>query len=224
MVNPRLFAVMLRVAGLMLALSVAGFATAQAGVLTTLNFGSDSIDSGVGLFPPPGVYCPGFDDLDCFKDKTQIFTGHGTVEHVTLTARISNSFSLGEPSLYLAHAGVQVHLFNEFSHSVPGFGAGAVTITFDDLAAAPLPPFNLVDGTYRPDSPLSVFKGLDASGTWILTIGDHNLGDPSNFSAVVLAVTTPEPATLVLLVLGFGLLLIGIRNASRSSRIARIAR
>jgi len=181
---------------------------AQAGVLTTLNFGSDGVDSGQGPSAPPGVYCPpsGGTITPCFKDKAETFAGQGTIEHVTLTATISNSFSLIEPSLYLAHAGLTVHLYEALIHGT-STGAGSVTITFDDLAAAPLPTSpTLASGTFRPDSPLSALNGLDASGTWILTIGDWNPGDISSYSGAVLAVTTPEPATLALLVVGLAVL------------------
>src|SRR5712691_1468157 len=136
---------------------------AQAGVLTTLNFGNDQVDSGRGLPPPdPGVYCPGPDDIPCFKDKSETFTSHGAIERVSLTATLQ--FFGGELSLALKHDGVTVGLVFMFSHSL--LDSRPATVTFDDLAADPLPLFPLVSGTFRPDSPLRAFNGLDASGDW----------------------------------------------------------
>ncbi len=193
MANLRFFPIVLRVACLILALSVASFGAAQAGVLTTLNFGGDSVDEGFSRGDPT-VSCSDVFRI-CFSDKTQGFTGHRTIEHVSLTATLSNPFSFGELSLDLRHNGVTVFLVDFHG------GQGSVTITFDDLAAGPLP-FSLVSGTFRPDDPLSAFNGLDASGDWTLRISDNDSGDCSSYSNAVLAVTTPAPATLTLLALG----------------------
>jgi PEP-CTERM motif len=150
---------------------------AQAGVLTTLDFGSDRVDEAFsqGL---PGVTCTDFPfPRLCTKDKTLAIIGHGTIEHVSFTATLSNPFSFGEFSLDLRHDGVTVGL-----GVPPGIGQGSVTITFD---------------------PLSAFNGRDASGDWTLRIGDNDGGDFSAYSNAVLAVTTPEPATLALFAVGF---------------------
>jgi hypothetical protein len=171
---------------------------AQAGVLTTLDFPHGGVDSGGGIPSPlPGVYCPGPGDIPCFKDQIEIFTGHGAIEHVSLMAELS--FFAQELSLYLSHDGVTVHLWNGMTHFSL---VGSVVITFDDLAANKLP-LDVVSGTYQPDSPLSAFNKLDASGDWTLTVGDWNFGDFSSYDDAVLAVvTTPEPATLVLFAVG----------------------
>jgi len=193
---------------------------AQAGVLTSLNFGSNSLDAG-GISVGPGYYCPFNDDRPCFSDVTQVLSGHGAIEHVALTATLGNPFSLGELSLYLAHDGVTVVLFKSLSHS-QGFGA-PVTITFDDLAAGPMPS-PLVSGTFRPDSPLSAFNGLDASGDWTLTLGDWDPGDSSSYSGAVLSVTIPEPATLVLLAIGLVGLGFSWRRKEWDSPLASVRR
>ncbi len=196
MVNLRFFPIVLRAACLALALFIASFGAAQAGVLTTINFGSDHADAAL---PGPGDHCQAPPGRACFSDVTQTFTGHGAIEHVSLTATLNNPFSLTELSLDLSHAGVSVGLFAPLSHATL---RGPVTITFDDLAAGLLPNFPLVSGTFRPDGILRAFNGLDASGDWTLTFGDWDTGDTSTYSGAVLAVTTPEPATLVLLAFG----------------------
>jgi hypothetical protein len=219
MANLWLFPIVLRVACLMLALLLSA-GVAQAGVLTTIDFGSDHADAAL---PGPGDHCQTPPGRACFSDVTQTFAGHGAIEHVSLTATLSNPFTLGELSLSLSHDGVTVVLFESSSHSTQLLGG--VTITFDDFAAAPLPNFSgLVSGTFRPDSPLRAFNGLGASGDWTLTIGDHDVGDTSRYSGAVLAVTTPEPATLMLLVLGFGLLLAARINAPDFGRLANSPR
>lgn len=62
------------------------------------------------------------------------------------------------------------------------------TFTFDDDAAEPisasLPPSGtLVSGTYRPHSPLSVFSGINANGTWTLEVEDQGGRDPLSLNA-----------------------------------------
>jgi len=55
-----------------------------------------------------------------------------------------------------------------------GNGANYQVTTFDDRAAVAIgqgnAPFN---GSFRPDAPLAVFKGKNASGVWRLWVDDQ---------------------------------------------------
>ncbi len=78
--------------------------------------------------------------------------------------------------------------------------------TFDDEASlsitegqAPFP------GSYRPLDALSAFDGEDAYGDWHLEIYDGWPMDNGMLTSFRLVITTPEPATGILLLLGAGL-------------------
>lgn len=79
---------------------------------------------------------------------------------------------------------------------------------FDDEALVPIdqaqPPFT---GRFRPNngSLLEIFDDQDAYGPWQLRIYDAYYHDTGTLDSFELIVTTPEPATVVLLVLGTGL-------------------
>jgi len=77
--------------------------------------------------------------------------------------------------------------------------------TFDDEAIVPIEegeaPF---EGRFRPIAPnhLSAFDGQDACGTWTLMVYDRFASDTGCLDAVTLTLTAPEPATVLLLLLG----------------------
>ena len=78
--------------------------------------------------------------------------------------------------------------------------------TFDDEASRSITegqaPFA---GSYRPLDALSAFDGEDAYGDWHLEIFDAWPMDTGTLTSFRLVITTPEPATGVLLLLGAGL-------------------
>jgi len=92
--------------------------------------------------------------------------------------------------------------YNEFFQ-----GADYSQTIFDDEAQIPIsqaqPPFT---GRFRPNngSLLEIFDGQDAYGPWQLRIYDAYYHDTGTLDSFELTVTTPEPATVVLLVLGTG--------------------
>ena len=96
-------------------------------------------------------------------------------------------------------------------------GADYQGTVFDDEAtvsiADALPPF---EGRYRPvtDAALSAFDGEDAHGTWRLQIYDAYALDAGALRAFGLVITTPEPATAVILLVGLGIA--GLASPRRS--------
>lgn len=86
-------------------------------------------------------------------------------------------------------------------------GADYSQTIFDDEALIPIdqaePPFT---GRFRPNngSLLEIFDGQDAYGPWQLRIYDAYYHDTGTLDSFELAITIPEPATVVLLVLGTG--------------------
>ncbi len=76
---------------------------------------------------------------------------------------------------------------------------------FDDEAEIAVedarPPFT---GSFKPRSPakLSLFDGEDAFGRWTLRVYDAHYYDTGTFEELELMITTPEPASAVLLMLG----------------------
>jgi subtilisin-like proprotein convertase family protein len=84
---------------------------------------------------------------------------------------------------------------------------GHMEIVFDDeaevlieCAVAPL------QGSYRPVDPLAVFHGENVFGEWRLKILDWWPPDTGTLDSFELIIATPEPATAVLLALGFSLM------------------
>jgi len=86
-------------------------------------------------------------------------------------------------------------------------GADYSQTIFDDEAQTPIgqaePPFT---GRFRPDAGnlLEIFDGQDAYGPWHLQIYDLWDYDTGTLDSFELTIITPEPATVVLLLLGTG--------------------
>lgn len=83
---------------------------------------------------------------------------------------------------------------------------GSFDLLFDDEAATPIDqaaePFT---GPFQPTASLSSFDQQDAFGTWHLRIYDAFYDDTGTLESFELVITTPEPATAILLIFGTGL-------------------
>jgi len=82
-------------------------------------------------------------------------------------------------------------------------GADYVDTTFDDQAELSIvnaaPPFS---GRFRPRQSLDAFYGTDAFGIWRLRIYDAYYGDTGTLKSFKLILATPEPPSVLLLVIG----------------------
>jgi hypothetical protein len=89
---------------------------------------------------------------------------------------------------------------------------------FDDEAAVPIehgaPPFT---GRFQPkgSNRLNVFDGLDTFGSWHLQIYDAYYYSTGNLDSFELIITIPEPASVLLLTLGAGLLVLSKPRRNR---------
>jgi len=88
-------------------------------------------------------------------------------------------------------------------------GANYTGTIFDDEADTPIEqgqaPFT---GRFRPREPdrLARFDGHDAFGIWRLRIYDFWPNDAGSLDSFEIIITTPEPGTATLMILGVGLL------------------
>jgi subtilisin-like proprotein convertase family protein len=104
-------------------------------------------------------------------------------------------------------AGTRICL-NMYDYDEFFIGANYTNTIFDDEA-----PFSIREGEvpftgrFRPLEPdkLSEFDGEDTYGSWRLRIYDAWDWDTGTFNHLELMITTPEPATAVLLTFGIGL-------------------
>ena len=105
-------------------------------------------------------------------------------------------------------AGTQLYL-NMYNLDEYFEGANYTNTIFDDEAGIPIeqsgPPFT---GRFRPLDPyrLSAFDYENSFGLWRLQIYDAFYADTGTLNRFELAITTPEPATAILLTLGTGLM------------------
>jgi len=130
---------------------------------------------------------------------------------VTITITHSNVFDL---QIFLQSPDGTTLCLNSYDPDNGFFkGADYSQTVFDDEALTNIgntePPFT---GQFRPDSleGLKIFDGQDAYGPWHLQIcdmWDYDTGTLESFALTIITPTiiTPEPATVVLLALGAGL-------------------
>lgn len=136
-------------------------------------------------------------------------TEHIFISDIDIEINITHT-SAFDLQLFLQNpAGTSVLLnfynFNEFFE-----GSDYIRTIFDDEAELSIEqaqsPFT---GRFRPKAPelLSVFDGQDAFGRWHLRIYDAYYADIGTLENAQLLITTPEPATTVLLCFGITILI-----------------
>ncbi|QEL16879.1 S8 family serine peptidase [Limnoglobus roseus] len=118
----------------------------------------------------------------------------GSIAGVTLTVFIEHA-NVGDLTLQLrAPDGTVVTLVERRGSN----GSGFRDTTFDDAARTLISkaksPFT---GSYRPEQPLSDFRGMNASGTWTMIVTDGKAGNTGTVTSVKLAVTTTSLAPAI---------------------------
>ena len=113
--------------------------------------------------------------------------------------------SPGGKNVVLSLAGNLAFIVRGEDDHLTAYG-GSVDWFFDDEAQVPIEeatePFV---GAFRPAWNLSLFDEEDACGTWRLRIHDMYYAHTGTLESFKLIITTPEPATAILLILGASL-------------------
>jgi len=141
------------------------------------------------------------------EDAVIEITDHFTVSDLDVRISVTHANVFDLQIFLQSPAGTRICLnmytFNEFFE-----GADYTQTVFDDEAQLSikeaLPPFT---GSFRPLEPyrLSDFDGQDIYSIWRLQIYDAWDWDTGVLDSFELVVTTPEPTTVIFLILGAGL-------------------
>ena len=124
---------------------------------------------------------------------------------------IGGGFSFDRETVFrLTHGSTTVNLVSEDTYSGQTPGAGVVSITFDDGAAAQ--GGDISGGTFAPVGSLSDFNTAEANGLWTLFIADTVGSDRLDYYSACLSIngdtgcggggSVPEPISLALLGIG----------------------
>ena len=104
----------------------------------------------------------------------------GTIIDVDVTIDMSHAW-VGDLSFILTHQATNSSVTLIDRPGVPastyGCSADDLLVTLDDAAALPVEEqcgssTPTINGTFAPNNPLSTFNGLNANGTWVLTVTD----------------------------------------------------
>jgi subtilisin-like proprotein convertase family protein len=106
--------------------------------------------------------------------STLDFTGVGIIEDVNVTLDITHTYDSDVHATLISPLGTRVRLFT----NVGANGDNFQNTVLDDSGLIPIgtqqAPFT---GTFRPEEPLSILNGEEASGQWKLELIDDAVGD-----------------------------------------------
>lgn len=159
------------------------FATANIGCATTSN------NTVVAI---PASNANGFS-----TNRTMNIATNAIISDVNVTANITHTY-IGDITLFLkSPSGTLVSLFAEGCSDQRRQNLAA---SFDDSGAAIVcgmgPAPAAVNGIVLPDTPLSIFNGENASGTWTLTLQDAYDGDGGSLNSWSLSICTLQQVPL----------------------------
>lgn len=171
---------------------------------------------------------------------TRVISGSAILGITSVEVRLEFSGGWnGDLYAYLAHdSGFSVLLNRPGRTALNSLGAGSsgMVVTLSDVAGIDihtgLASSGFATGTYQPDaravdpglaldtSPrgsfLSNFNGLAANGPWTLFVSDHEAADQSTLVGWGLTIhgAVPEPSRTLLLMIGFGGVILRRRNTA----------
>ena len=125
---------------------------------------------------------------------------------VEITITHTNAFDL---QIFLAGPAQTRICLNMYNFDDFFRGANYSQTIFDDEADVPIEQANpSFTGRFRPIEPykLSAFDGQDAFGQWRLQVYDAYYADTGTLNNFQITIANPEPATILLLALGAGLM------------------
>ncbi|MBW8002536.1 MAG: PEP-CTERM sorting domain-containing protein [Planctomycetes bacterium] len=132
-------------------------------------------------------------------------TGHGIIHDLEVEINLTHE-NIFDLEIYLeSPSGTVVKLISYAPKTEFFFGEDYIHTIFDDKALISITdgaaPFS---GRFKPIAPsmLSTFNGEDIYGEWKLKVADVRYWDTGTFEGFELAITTPEPNTLLLLLMG----------------------
>jgi MYXO-CTERM domain-containing protein len=186
---------------------------------------------------------PGWFDADSGVRILRI-TEHGIVGNVTLSIDFAkcNDPGVGEDGQCIDNTGsfdneiyfrlssptgATISLVDPWTYSGSSVGAGRVTVRFDDAAGWQVGSLdfnngNVMAGSFRPIEALAGLKGRDMFGDWTLLVGDAGYGDPLQYFAARMEVTSSGPVDVaepgMVAVMGAGLLGLGAALRLRRRR------
>lgn len=118
---------------------------------------------------------PGTETLALNIEQTGLITDVNVAVQINNPADMFSEAIISDMSIFLNHGSTSLTLFS--SNGSAEFGT--MDIIFDDEALGEVDETNFETwiGTWRPDTPLSAFDGMDVSGDWTLLFVDNNFED-----------------------------------------------
>src|SRR5262245_36068020 len=125
-------------------------------------------------------------------------TGAGAVADVNVKVRLNHTFVSDMVLTLTGPDGTSIALANNRGGAGQNFGTGAndcsgVPTVFDDSATTAIgsgvAPFA---GSFRPDSPLSVFNGKPVNGVWVLRVDDIAFFDVGTVGCITLEINSQQ--------------------------------
>lgn len=134
----------------------------------------------------------GIPDVSTINVSIPVSGVTGTVCKVTVTLNINHTWD-SDLDVFLIGPGGQIA---ELTTDNGGLGDNYTGTVFDDAAATSITtgtaPFT---GTYQPETPLSVFNGVNPNGNWTLQITDDLSGDVGTFISAIITIHTAASGT-----------------------------
>jgi Tol biopolymer transport system component/subtilisin-like proprotein convertase family protein len=154
--------------------------------------GNGDYDAFLMRFAPPidrhlqvgvtnAIAIPAGSFVESFADLTGAFRDAGIIERVTVSAHVTHPFDSDLSLNLIGPDGASVLLTQDNGGSGADYGVGCrdgERTTFDDAAATSITTGNApFRGTFRPQAPLSIFAGRNATGRWRLRATDFATRD-----------------------------------------------